>query len=94
MTQCHYKQAFKNIKDEGIPWDVPATLVIKPYNIKSCWVPFFKLCVFSQILGAMIDSNQKPSCPNCGNLLTKNVHGFPFRLVFDQTNNHQIKAPN
>ena len=94
MTQKYYKKAHRDIIENGVVWDMPPLLIVKPHEIKTCWVHFFKLRTFNWIPEAMIDKDWKPDCPHCGTTLYRNGHSKPPRLVFDQNENYWLNSPN
>lgn len=92
----YYQKAYNNIEKKGQLWDHPPTYILPSHNhdLRDCWKSFFKMRVFNWIPEAMLGKDWKPTCPNCNRKCTKNGHGTPPRIVFDQHDNYFLNSPN
>lgn len=93
MQESYRKKAFDAIKNDGIFWKHPPSMVVKALQLKSCWTEFFKLPVFHWMPEAILGSQWKPKCPCCNKKLTKWGVGLEPRLVFGQCKNYWLYAP-
>lgn len=93
MKDTYRQTAFKKIRDEGIFWDHPPSLIVKPLQLKSCWKEFFKLPVFNWMPEAILGSGWKPHCPNCKKTLSRNGVKLHPRLIFGRKRNYWLNAP-
>ena len=95
MEKSFYQNVYSNISNAGVLWHLPPSYIQRPkFSMKERWKDFFQLRVFNWIPEAMIGDSWVPSCPNCDKPLTKNGRGCLPRIVFDQTENYWLNAPN
>ena len=95
LEKSFYHNACKNISDLGVLWYLSPSYIKRPkFGMKDRWKDFFQLRVFNWIPELMIGNDWVPLCPNCNNRLQKNDRGCAPRIVFDQTEDYWLNAPN